>query len=267
LAGKRIVITRTAAQCEALSKELSARGAVPLVFPLISFGEPEDFGPVDAAIGSLAGFDWVIITSAQAVRALSARSEAIGRALAQEGGRPQVAAVGPASAEAAEVGGFQVAYVAETHNGVSLAEGLGARLRDQQVLLPRSDRANPDLPAALKKHGAKVTEVIAYRTLRAAEVDQRSLQTVADGETDAILFFSPSAVQHFEELMGKGTLSVLENKMALTAVGPVTASALRKNGARRIFTSADTSSASILEALETYFGQELMRSHAGAKKG
>jgi uroporphyrinogen-III synthase len=267
LAGKRIVITRAAAQCEALSKELSARGAVPLVLPLISFGEPEDFGPVDAAIGELAGFDWMIITSAQAVRALSARSDAIGRVLAQERGRPQVAAVGPASGEAAEAAGLQVTYVAETHNGVCLAEELGERLRAQQVLLPRSDRANPDLPAALKKHGAKVTEVIAYRTLHSAEADQRSLQTVANGEADAILFFSPSAVQHFEELMGKGKLSVLENKMALTAVGPVTTSALRKTGARRIFTSTDTSSASVLEALETHFGQELMRSHAGAKKG
>jgi len=267
LAGKRIVITRAAAQCEALSKELSARGAVPLVLPLISFGEPEDFGPLDAAIRGLAGFNWMIITSAQAVRALSARCEAIGCVLAQERGRPQVAAVGPASAEAAEAAGLHVAYVAETHNGVSLAEELGERLRNQQVLLPRSDRANPDLPATLKKHGAKVTEVIAYRTLHSAEADQQRLQTVANGEADVILFFSPSAVHHFEELMGKGKLSVLEDRMALTAVGPVTANALRKIGARRIFTSADTNTASILETLETHFGQELMRSHAGAKQG
>ena len=267
LTGKRIVITRAAAQCEELAKELRARGAVPIVLPLISFGEPKDFGPMDAAIRKLSGFDWMIITSAQTVRALSARSEAIGSVLAQPGGRPQIAAVGPVSAEAAEAAGFRVAYIAETHNGVSLAAELGERLRDKQVLLPRSDRANPDLPAALKQHGARVTEVIAYRTLHTSDVDRRGLQEIANGGADAILFFSPSAVQHFEDLAGKGKLSALEDRMALTAVGPVTANALRKIGARRIFTSADTSTASILEALELHFGKDLMRAHAGEKQG
>ena len=46
LGGKRVVITRSAAQCEDLVRELSARGATPLVFPLVSFAEPDDFAPV-----------------------------------------------------------------------------------------------------------------------------------------------------------------------------------------------------------------------------
>jgi len=37
LAGKRIVITRSAAQSEALARELSARGAIPVMLPLVSF--------------------------------------------------------------------------------------------------------------------------------------------------------------------------------------------------------------------------------------
>jgi uroporphyrinogen-III synthase len=267
LAGKRIVITRAAAQCEALSSELTARGAIPVVWPLISFGEPGDYGPLDEAIRDLARFDWIILTSAQAVRALAARSESIGRALVQGGSRPQVAVVGPVSAEAATVAGFEVTHVAHTHNGVALAEELGERLRDRTVLLPRSDHANPDLPAALKRYGARVTEVIAYRTLHTAAVDQGKLQNVATREAEAILFFSPSAVQHFAELVDSEPWSVLENRVAMTAVGPVTAGALRKIGVRRILTSADTSASSVLEALEGYFAEELKRSHAGAKPG
>ena len=267
LPGKRIVITRAAAQCEALSKELSSRGAIPVVLPLISFGDPEDFSPLDAAIQKMEDFDWMIVTSAQAVRAVSARCESLGRTMVQEKHKPQVAAVGPVSAQAAEAAGLKVAYVAESHSGVALAAELGERLRDRRVLLPRSDRANPDLPLALKRRGAKVTEVVAYRTLHTADIDQRTLQNVAGGEADAILFFSPSAVQHFEELIGKGKLNALEHTMGLTAVGPVTANALRKTGVRRIFTSADTSTASILEALEMHFTEERMQPHAGVKKG
>jgi uroporphyrinogen-III synthase len=266
LAGKRIVITRAAAQCEALSNELSARGAIPVMLPLISFAEPEDFGALDEAIRDLARFDWIIVTSAQAARALAARSESIGRALVQEETGPLVAAVGPVSAEAAEAAGFRVTHVAHTHNGVALAEELGERLRNRTVLLPRSDRANPDLPAVLKRHGAKVAEVIAYRTLHTADVDERNLQKLATGEVEAILFFSPSAVQHFAELVSE-PLSALENKVAMIAVGPVTAGALRKTGVRRMLTSEDTSAGSVLEALERHFAEELKRSHAGAKQG
>jgi uroporphyrinogen III methyltransferase / synthase len=267
LAGKRIVITRAEAQSDALAQELSARGAIPMVLPLISFGEPQEFGPVDEAIRGLTGFDWIIITSAQAARALAARSEFLGQKLIQEGEWTQVAAVGPASAEAAEAAGLRVNYVAQTHNGVALAEELGERLRGRTVLLPRSDRANPDLPAALKRYEAKVTEVIAYRTLRTGDVDQRKLRKVTAGEADAILFFSPSAVQHFAELVGSERLSMLENRMAMTAVGPVTSGALLKIGMRRILTSADTSATSVLEALEKYFAEEWKQSHAGAKLG
>jgi uroporphyrinogen-III synthase len=267
LAGKRIVITRAAAQCEALAKELSARGAIPVVLPLISFTEPEDFGPLDEAIRDLARFDWMILTSAQAARALATRSESIGRALVQKGGKPLAAAVGPVSAAAAAAAGFQVTYVAEGHNGVALAEELGERLRDRKVLLPRSDRANPDLPAALKRYGARVTEVIAYRTLPTRDVDQRNLQKVATGEAEAILFFSPSAVQHFAELVGTEPLSAMENRVAMTAVGPVSGGALRKIGVRRILMSADTTADSVLEALESHFTEELKRSHAGVKQG
>jgi uroporphyrinogen-III synthase len=267
LAGKRIVITRAAAQCEALSNELSARGAIPVVLPLISFGEPQDFGQLDEAIRGLARFDWIILTSAQALRALATRSGSIGRALIQKGGKPQVATVGPVSAEAAEAAGFEVEHVAHIHNGVALAEELGERLRDRTVLLPRSDRANPDLPAALKRYGARVTEVIAYRTLYPADIDQRNLQKVAKGKAEAILFFSPSAVQHFAELVGSEPLSALENRVAMMAVGPVTAGALRKIGVRRILTSEDTSAESVLAVLERHFAGELNRSHAGAKQG
>lgn len=267
LAGKRIVITRAAAQCEELSGKLSERGAIPIGLPLISFGEPQEFAPLDEAIRNLSRFDWIIVTSAQAARALAARSQTLGHKLVQEGNRPEVAAVGPVSAEAAEAAGLDVNYVAQTHNGVGLAEELGKRLRDRTVLLPRSDRANPDLPAALKRLGAKVTEVIAYRTMQTGDVDRQNLRTVTTGEVDAILFFSPSAVQYFAELVGSERLSGLENRMAMTAVGPVTAGALHKVGVRRILTSADTSAGSVLEMLEKHFAEGLKQSHAGAKQG
>lgn len=266
LAGKRIVITRSAAQSEALARELSARGAIPVVLPLVAFADPEDFGPLDAAMAGIERFDWMIFTSAQAVRAVVKRGEELKRGLIRSDSKLRIACVGPVSAEAARQAGFAVEYIAETHTGAALAEELGSRLQGMKILLPRSDRANPDLPPALKRYGAQVTEVIAYRTLRPAGADQKNLGQIAEGAADAVLFFSPSAVQHFAELFGNEQLRALQDKLAITAVGPVTANALRGAGVRRIVLAGHTTAPAVLEALEEHFAGAVRQTQAGAKR-
>ena len=266
LSGKRIVITRAAVQSEALARELSARGAIPVVLPLVSFADPEDFAPLDAAIAGIQRFDWMILTSAQAVRALAKRGKEVMRSLMYSESELRIACVGPATAEAARQAGLPVEYVAVTHTGAGLAEELGNRLQGARVLLPRSDRANQDLPQALKRHGAQVTEVIAYRTLRPTEVDRKNLAQIGDGAADAVLFFSPSAVQHFAERFGGDQLQALQDKLAITAVGPVTANALREAGVRRIVLAKETTATAVVEALEHYYADNVKQAQAGAKK-
>ena len=266
LDGRRIVITRSAAQSEMLAKELSARGAIPVVLPLVSFADPDDFAPLDRAIEEIQQFDWIILTSAQAVRAVVKRGEELERSLMRSGSKLRIASVGPVTAEAARHAGLPVEYVAETHTGAALAEELGDRLQGAKVFLPRSDRANPDLPAALKRRGAQVTEVIAYRTLKPTDVDQRNLRQIAEGAADAVLFFSPSAVQHFAELFGGEQLRALQDKLAITAVGPVTASVLRQAGVGRTVLAGDTTAAAVVNALEKHFAGTVKRAPAGTKR-
>jgi uroporphyrinogen III methyltransferase / synthase len=266
LAGKRIVITRSAAQSEVLAKELSVRGAIPVVLPLVAFADPEDFAPLDKAIAEIQQFDWIVFTSAQAVRAVLKRSEDLKRSLIYLGSKVRIASVGPVTAEAARQAGLAVEYVAETHTGAALAEELGNRLRGSKVFLPRSDRGNPDLPPALERQGAQVTEVTAYRTLRPTAIDERNLRQIAGGAAEAVLFFSPSAVQHFAALFGAEQLCGLQDKLAIAAVGPVTANALREGGVQRIVLARETTAAAVVEALEEHFAGTLKQSSAGAKR-
>jgi uroporphyrinogen-III synthase len=267
LKGKRIVITRAAAQSEALSKQLSVLGAIPVILPLVAFTEPEDFALLDEALAQIENFDWVIFTSGQAVRAVVARSQHTTSSLGRAGSKLHIATVGPVSAEAVRQADLPVDYVANTHSGVALAEELGERLQGRSVLLPRSDRANPDLPVALQAHGAQVTEVVAYRTLQPSEVDTLGLSRISAGEADAILFFSPSAVQYFAELAGVQQLRRIENSLAITAVGPVTASALREAGAERLVVAADTTAVAVIQALEKHFAGTAKPSAAGVERG
>jgi uroporphyrinogen III methyltransferase / synthase len=157
--------------------------------------------------------------------------------------------------------------VAKTHNGVALANELGDRLQGLKVLLPRSDRANPDLPAALRRYGANVSEVIAYKTLQPTDVDRERWERILEGEADAILFFSPSAVRNFVELFGAEKLLALQIKLAIIAVGPVTAKALRGVGVGQALLAADTTAESVVEALVEHFAGSPNAERAGVKRG
>src|SRR5690242_12922410 len=100
LAGVRVVITRAADQSRELSAQLAALGANVILLPAITFAEPKDSAPLDAAIRELASFDWLLFTSANAARFLAARCCALGvqPSSVQSAAKPVfVAAVGPAT--------------------------------------------------------------------------------------------------------------------------------------------------------------------------
>jgi uroporphyrinogen-III synthase len=227
LAGKIVVVTRAAAQSSELCEELSARGAKARLLPLISFAPPENCDAMDEALNSIEEFDWVLFTSANAVQAVERRGEQLGRNLNKLAKLPFAAAVGPVTSGAAEAAGFSVEYVATDHSGTGLARELGEELRGRKIFLPRSDRANPDLRAALRKCGALVTEVIAYRNLPPITTDREKVQESLKDGVDGILFYSPSAVQNFLELLGQDRLNSLQGRVLMVAIGPTTANAPR----------------------------------------
>ncbi len=264
LSSKRVVITRAPRQSEELIEKLTALGAIPESLPLVAFAAPEDYRPLDAALDELENFDWIIFTSENAVRAVVKRAGARGNLRNVAGRRSRAAAVGPTTATAAERAGFFVDYQAQTHSGAALAHELGERLRGQAVFLPRSDRANPDLPTLLKEYGAEVTEAVAYRTVIPVNLDQEKVARIVAGESDAILFFSPTAVEHFLGVIGQSELHNLQQRTVLTAVGPITANALKQAGVDNMIVAADTTADAVIAALELHFAGALKASAAGA---
>ena len=255
LAGKDILITRAAEQSDSLCRELESRGARPVVYPMIRFEPPEDFAPLDAAIRDLPQFQWLFLTSRNAVRALVDRSLSLGLCLSSLSRSVSVAAVGPATAEAATDAGLSITHTATKHQGSGLAEELSVRLSGKSVLLPRSDRANPDLPESLRRMGAVVTEVVAYRTLLESLSGKGNDSLTA--RPQAILFFSPSAVRGFlEQERGAEflqSISKFSRRVAIVAIGPVTAAALQEAGIGPIVQSADATVPAVVEALESFF--------------
>lgn len=266
LEGKVVIVTRAEAQSNELCEELKARGAIVKRLPLISFAPPENYDALDEALSRIEAFEWILFTSANAVQAVERRGEQLGIAFDELAKLPLAAAVGPATSNAAEGVGFSVEYVAVDHSGAGLARELGTELRGKKVFLPRSDRANSELPAALRKAGALVTDVVAYRNLPPNGTDRDKLGEILRDGVDGVLFYSPSAVQNFLELLGRERLAAVQGRAVMVAIGPATAAALSGAGIQRIARASDTTTKAVIEVLVGHLARTKRRSAVGAKE-
>lgn len=251
LAGKRIVVTRVAAQAIDLLKALQHTGAIPILLPLIRILPPEDFTCLDEALRRFHEFDWVLFTSQNSVRIVHERIEKLHTESEIRIQTVLAGVVGEATAREAANAGFRVGHVASKPLGAVLAEELGSCLDGKNVFLPRSDRGNPEIVRKLEQFGARVTEVVSYRTL--SEAPQGSDVIAKAMSADAVLFFSPSAVEGFDDVCGAGKLDEFSQKGIVLASGPVTLAALREKGIARAAAAKEPSVARIIEALANSF--------------
>jgi uroporphyrinogen III methyltransferase/synthase len=252
LAGRRIVITRAPEQAQEFKRRLENLGAEVLLLPVVRFSAPADTAALDRAIGSLETFDWVVFTSANAARFFADRCAKLGR-MRGAGGGLRYAAVGSATAAAAKQAGFTVDLVAGEFRGETLVRDLGPAIAEKRVLLPRSDRAGRELPDALEKAGAHVTEVIAYHTGGSGAADPGVIESVRAAQVDVVSFFSPSAVENLRGLVGTEAFSRLGARAAMAAVGPVTAEALRRAGVTVAIEAIEATAESVADAIAKYF--------------
>jgi uroporphyrinogen III methyltransferase/synthase len=235
---------------------MKARGAEVMLMPTVRFESPEDPSALDEALSRLAQFDWLLFTSQNAVRFVSKRLAEIFPVHDTLKPAPaRVAAVGPATARAAQEHSWKVDYVSEHHDGESLAEGLAAEgfLFGKRVLLPRSDRADARLPQALRNAHARVTEVIAYRTLTIKARDAEMQSALLRGEADAIVFASPSAFHNFCDSAGTAEVVAIGSRVVFVALGPTTSAAIRAINARVALESHSPSVESVVDSLCEYF--------------
>jgi uroporphyrinogen-III synthase len=263
LSGKRIVITRPIQLTHPLAEALRDRGAEPILLPVVRIEPPLDFHQLDDALSELQQnkFEWIIFGSQNAVHAVMDRATTIGLNLSRVISSLQVAAVGKATAAAAEDAGFRVTHVGKG-TGADLIAELTPGMHAKHVFLPRSDRAGAAHFAQLHLAGAHVREVVAYRTVCAETLDAASVAASADA--DAILFFSPSAVHAFVALVDHGVLPSISDSTGIGAIGPVTKENLLKEAKMRCdFEAEEPSVDQIIAALESFL-QKGKASSAGA---
>lgn len=164
-----------------------------------------------------------------------------------------MAAVGPATAKSARELGYDVEFTAEEATGKGLAAGLGEKVAGRRVLLPRSDRARPELPEMLRAAGARVTDVVSYSTVPPRQQGLDALKEVQAGAVHAVALASPSAFERLAEQLGMEALRELTQHVALAAIGPVTAAAIRQAGLPVAIVPSKPSAESFVDALAAHF--------------
>lgn len=227
LAGRRILVTRAAHQAGKLSEALRVAGAEPVEVPVLEIQPPSNYAPLDMALRSLFSYDWLILTSANAVRVIAERAAALKIRLRDHG--PHIAAIGQATAEAANQAGLHVTLTPETYVAESMVATLSTRVQGKHVLLARAAIARDIIPDALRKAGAIVNVVDAYQNaIPAGAPDQ--LRAARGSQLDAAAFTSSSSATHLAEVARVAGIAFPFEDVKAISIGPVTSGALRELG-------------------------------------
>ncbi len=267
LAGKRIVLFRDQEKSEASENLIRARGGIPFAMPVLSFASLESAPEAEAALSSLASYDWVFFTSrtgvAKTLEALATRAESV-RAF----GAAKIAAVGSSTARALGEAGVRIDFVPSVHEGEALAlEWCATQSSPRKVLILRARVAREELVRALAKAGHVVDDVAIYETRISADIDPEPLV-----DADVLLFTSPSTVRGYLSLRAKLEVGLqARNEVGLQAkpeprdgtsralvasIGTVTSHALTDAGIR-VDVEPDTSTfEDLLAAVEAAFASQ-----------
>ena len=234
LAGGRILVSRAKKQAGALSSALRELGCQVIEIPFIEIRPPRSYRPLDTALGELARYEWLILTSVNGVEALFER---LGkkRMPASALAHLKIAAIGPATKKAIEQRGLRVSVTPKEYVAESVVSALRRRVDNKRVLLVRARVARDVIPRELRNAGAQVEVVEAYETVAPA-ASARRLRALLAGRRrpHAITFTSSSTVKNFVKLLGlRNARAALRKSVAggvthSASIGPVTSATLRE---------------------------------------
>ncbi len=241
LSGLRIVITRATHQAEELARPLRELGADVLSLPAIEIGPPEDPQLLAQAAAQCDRYDWIIFSSVNAVEAFLA---ALPEGASYAG---KVATVGDATRRACEEHGLPVLLTPDHFVAESLVAAFAdIDLHDHRILIPSAAVTRDVIPTELRRMGALVTVVEAYRNRVPEQAAEQVEALLREPYPDWITFASSSAVTNVVSLAGADRI----NQMHVASIGPVTSAAARRLGVHVSIEAHTHDVSGLVEALQ-----------------
>lgn len=200
LEGKRILVTRSVGQSSQFKQLLEKTGAEVIEMPTLVILPPDTWKPLDQAIAQIQNYDWLILTSANAVEFFFQRlhfHHLDSRCLHHL----KIAVVGRKTAEFLALQGI----IPDLIPTEFIADNLAANFPDCQdlrILFPRVQSGGREvLITELEHKGAKVNAVPAYESGCPKEIDELALRSLQNYQIDILTFASSKTVKHFYQLL------------------------------------------------------------------
>ncbi len=264
LFGKRIVVTRAREQASVFLARLSELGALCIEFPTIKIAPPDNWEEMDRTIQLLDSYRWLLFTSVNGVKYFFDRLRELGkdvRALRDL----RIGAIGPKTAKAVEEKGIVPDLVPDEYRAEAVIKAFEKEgISDLKILLPRASEAREILPEELKKMGAKIDVVKAYRTVMPEEDAGKIRSMLQEKKIDMVTFTSSSTVHNFMKMLGEKAdqTGILMNGVDIACIGPVTADTAKKYGLGVTVMPEDYTIEGLTDAIVEYFSRQRPYFHA-----
>lgn len=253
LCGRKIVVTRAAEQAGEFSAKLAARGATILECPTIRLVEPENWQLLDMAIRELPTYDWVVLTSGNAVRFFFRRLDDLGLD-ARVLGHCKICAVGPRTADEIRSFGIKPDLVPADYKAEGVVDEFSRLdMKGCRVLFPRADKARDLIPRELQRMGAHVDSPVAYRNTFPERLPPETLFALEKRSVDCITFTSSSTVQNLAAMLGEELMLDMLKGVTVASIGPITSKSCRDLGLKVDIEPEAYTLDALAEALETHF--------------
>lgn len=233
LFGHRVLVTR---EHPGDLEKLEDLGAEIIEFPTIKIVPPEKWDELDRGIDSIETYDWLIFTSANAVKYFFARFFDRDRDIRDLKGL-KICSIGSKTRSNIRKFGIKTDLIPEKFNAEGLIDSFSKeagingpeRLKGVRFLMPRAEVAGEVLPEGIRELGGEIDVVTAYRAVKSALLGKRLKRFLKEGKISVATFTSAATFNNFISIIDHNVDELLKG-VSIAVIGPITASAVEKAG-------------------------------------
>lgn len=232
LKGKTIVITRTLEQSRESAEAFIQLGAKVIIFPTLDIIPPDNWKEFDDVILNEKKIDFIIFTSAHAVKMFSKRCDELNKKLNFE--KIKIVAVGNKTASACEKQGLPVNIIPGTFSGEGVVSELSKfNLKNKIIFIPKSAIGREELPDWLEEQGAVIRTAPVYNVaLPEKETIKDRINELKNNRPNLFIFTSPSTFKNFLQILDITNPNQYFNGFDVAAIGPTTKAAIENRNVR-----------------------------------
>ena len=229
LINKTIVITRTVEQSKESSEIFKELGANVITFPTLDIVPPSSWKEFDKVVKGRTKIDFIIFTSAHAVKMFMKRCDDLNLVLNFDG--LIVTAIGNKTSAVCSRFNIPVHIIPKKFSSEGVVEQLsGYNLKDKVVFIPRSEIGREELPEGLEKLGAVIKAAPVYNVSIPPENKiAKYLEILSNSKPDLFIFTSPSTFENFLEILQINNPVKYFKNYDVAAIGPTTRTAIENH--------------------------------------